>query len=95
MGIISHQVVLGTAVSVVCNSDSMAQDVWIHNSESGANTYACVGDINVSLETGMHIHSGETHKYTLQPNDILYGVAGAGEPRLEVLQIKKGILPND
>ena len=89
MPILTSTHTLGTAVSVIASGDNMPQDVWVHNAESSENTEAFIGNADVTPETGMHIHSGETFMFTLGPGDVLFGVSGQGTPVLTVMQIQK------
>jgi hypothetical protein len=65
----SQQFTLGTGVaSLIVVSNSIWQNVMIHNQEKSSNRYIFLGGSDVTEANGVHIDNAETEHIDLTPN---------------------------
>lgn len=76
MTLVTNQVILGTAQTLLCSPSTSPQRVIVHNNE--ASQEILVGPNGVTSSTGFHVDGKEEREFILFPGESLYGIsAGA------------------
>lgn len=87
---ISHNIyTLGTAPSLVVDSDNMTQEVHLHNMTKSSNEYIYIGGAAVATTNSIHLDPGDSMMLTLRPGDQLYALSDPDGLELGVLAIQK------
>ncbi len=73
MTMLTRQVTLGTAQTLLCNPATSPQRVIIHNDASSQEIF--VGPDGVTSATGLHVDGKEEREFLLYPGESLYGVS--------------------
>lgn len=89
MPLVHNIYTLGTAPSLVVDSDNMTQEVHLHNMTKSSNEYIYIGGAAVSTANSIHLDPGESMMLTLRPGDQLYALSDPSGLELGVLQIQK------
>ena len=79
---------LETAAAVkVCEADSIPQTVWVHNAEHAQSDEVFIGNADVTVDNGMHIHSDETLQIVLDSGTELWAISDTVGSILHVMRI--------
>jgi hypothetical protein len=71
--IATNHITLGTARAVVAGASQMSQRVTVHNNESAQQVF--LGGSDVTTSNGIHLDGKEERSITLNPGEVLYGIA--------------------
>ena len=83
----NHYILSTSAATLIVDPDVEPQEVWVHDAEHSENTEVFLGNSSVTELNGLHLHSADTIKFILPPNDSLWAIAGAGTPEIHVMRV--------
>jgi len=83
----NHYTLSTLAATQIVEPDVEPQEVWIHDAEHSASTEVFLGNSSVTALNGLHLHSAETIKFILPPNDTIWAISGSGSPTIHIMRV--------